>query len=94
MTRKPNLTKLLSKTPKGPLTAKDTLAAGELANTAAMFAKFVDLSIRMKVVGLTACEILKCKPWELPTVGSITPEQLTAVTQAVEAAERKKNEAI
>lgn len=94
MARKSNLTKLLSKTPKGPITAKDTLAVGELANTTAMFAKFVDLSIRMKAVGLTACDILNCQPWELPTVGSITPEQLAIVTAAVEATERNKNEAI
>ena len=92
MTRKPNLTKLLSKTPKGPITAKDTLAVVELANTTAMFAKIVDLSRRMKAAGMTACEILNCKPWELPTVGSITSEQLATVTAAVEAAERTKND--
>jgi hypothetical protein len=90
MARKPNLTKLLSTTPEGPITAKDILASGEFRATGEMYVKFVELSIRMKAVGLTACEILGCKPWELPTVGSITPEQLATVVAAVEAAEKAK----
>jgi hypothetical protein len=93
MAKKPSLETLLSKfdavdvPTSDKRTKKQNKLVSDFRKTVETFAIFFELGIRAAKVGVTAVEVFNCKPWELPTVGTVTPEQIQLFRSAVEKAE-------
>ena len=86
------MAKLLSKMPAGNPTAKDLAPVRSTLDT---FARLFQLSHRYNTIGLDVkwtdfvCTVFECKPWNTPTVGDATEEQIARLEAAVAAAEAK-----
>lgn len=88
---KRKLNSLLNKMPKGaPSTPKELSVLADFRKTGETFAIFFDLGTRAARVGVKPVEVFNCKPWEVPTVGDVTPEQIQLFRSAVEKAESKQ----
>ena len=74
----------------GPInfTPETRSALSELKQAGETFARMIEVSNRLTEAGLSAGAVLNLKPWEMPTVGTITEEHFAKLEAAIAAAKK------
>ena len=83
---KKSLKAWMKNVPSGPMNAPADLVS-DLRKTGETLARMISIANRLRALGLDPVKVLGLKPWEAPSVGTITERQFQILESAAKNAE-------